>query len=141
MDFTDRAAVPQAPELAGYLTESIQSRAAIVLADVFQRGVTLDLEQAKTTQRLIQQRIDDQVIALNEVAPDVFARTNKGEYRITNEQARVPTMREAPIRKRLREFCTSAGITNPPLTDKNHEISLSVKYWRQFHDKDTFIKH
>ena len=123
----------------GLLSQHIQVRAAIVLADVHHRGIGLDASRRKNTEERLRQEMARLVQNIHEIPGTggvfkTYKRSGKLQY-TTNGKPRTDA-------KRFTELLSAIADEHElvvPLTPKEQKPSLARSFWEQHTELDPFI--
>ena len=124
----------------GFLTEAIQVKAAISLADITRRGMYLDLDKAGELREGVDQSVQESIAALQElVGPGLFHRYKKTGELIINKKSHLPQKNMTVLTDHLEAVAVDIGID--PLTTPTGKTTTSVnKFWYQFRGNHPLIE-
>lgn len=122
---------------AGLLSETIQVKAAIALAQITRNGIKLDRQTVGERVAEYTQTCMGALETLKTILPGVCKVTKKGKELFT-EKTGMPQFHMSLIRDRLTMTAAINGI-EPPLTFKTHEVKLTADWWAEFRGLDPFI--
>ena len=135
---------PDAVEKFGYLSELIQVRAAVVLAEMYRRGVQVDLEAATDLESRYRGELDAAVRELERDHPEVLVRGRDGAIKLTprRQTPSLPASKLTAKLVRVAEEIRSAGheIDVPAAKGKTNGVSRSVKQWAKYADRHPFLR-
>lgn len=133
--------LPNAVRQYGFLTESLQVKAAIVLDHVSKRaGLRLDQDQVTHTQERLGAVIDSaagQIMQLP-VAANLFKRDKDGQIKKTAKSGK-PCMHQAELVSILTNIEQEHEEVTIPRTAKRGLISTSVREWSRYANVDPFV--
>src|SRR5438874_446237 len=82
---------PDAIEKFGYLSEILQVQASVVLADMFRRGIRVDLEAARKLEEQYRAALTECIETLKADYPDVLTHHRDGTLKLT-EKGQTPSL-------------------------------------------------
>jgi len=131
--------LPGAFDRFGLLTESLQVRGAVALAEVERRGVAIDQGQVESTKRKLEEEVAslvDRIESLEE-SEGLFKKSKSGAR--TRTASGKPTINQTRLRAILEEIAESRSLSDVPRTEKTKTISTSIKFWGQFAEESIFL--
>jgi hypothetical protein len=134
---------PDADEQYGLLTELIQTRASVALADIGRRGIGVDLNRADLVRQQMKIDVDKSISWLQENHRDLFkfyaTGLKKGQLKLT-EAAQLPQTNQKYLIGMLSAVERQLEL-DIPRSDKRGQISLSAKLWMDVAGDHEFIQH
>lgn len=135
---------PDAVDQFGYLSETIQVKASVVLAHMFRRGVAVDQVGASGLTTELRNRVAELVHELRSDYPDALVINGDGQIKLT-PQSRTPSLagsRLASYLTLVAEEIRAAGhpFEVPISTGKKRCISQSVKAWQKYVRHHRFLQ-
>ncbi len=134
--------VPDAIKRFGLLTEHVQVKGAIALAQLTRTGMTLDLPRVTDLQKQYRKQLDEIIRTFLREYPDVIKLAPDGSVRL-NAKSQTPGVNENVLRQRLLQAVevinTNGDEIKVPMTPKG-KISTSAKEWTPHADKHPLIK-
>ena len=140
----DRYAImPDAVKRFGLLSEQIQVKGSIALAQLTRAGMSLDVPRVTSLRAEYRGRLDGIIDALLREYPDVIKKNRTGLVQV-NTKSLTPAINENVLRERLLQAVeevrtTGGGNIKVPLTPKG-KVSTSAKEWAPHTDKHRLIK-
>jgi hypothetical protein len=133
--------LPGARQKFGLLTEAVQVKKAIALADITRNGVVVDLEWVRRTEHELRRELL-QAVAAHAVCP-VYQVDADGRF-VTSGKTDTPALKDGELREQLarikeeieKETASRLAI---PVTQKG--TSRSVKVWSDFAHLHPFLGH
>jgi len=136
----------------GRLTEAIQVKAAIALADISRRGIGVDVGHLQQLQRDLARQQEADIEAIEQGLrndpclrehPDfqedgLFRRDASGQ--LERNPGGTPRVYKRKLQLLLKRAADEIGLTHPPRAPNGREISTSVDAWAQFLDQHPFLK-
>jgi hypothetical protein len=137
--------LPDAQERFGLLTEAIQVKKAIALAQITRNGMRIDQEWLRTVEVDLRQRLDEAVAQVRAVCPGLY-KTSKEGMLVCTGKAKAPSKNTAALVAQLEsileEVRQESGVAlSIPLTKKTRKLSTSKKMWLEYQDHHVFLKH
>jgi DNA polymerase I-like protein with 3'-5' exonuclease and polymerase domains len=135
--------LPQAADRFGLLTESVQVKKAIALAQVSRNGMCVDLEAVRDGEAELLRHLDEVTTRLRAVCPELYKTDKQGGLRCTkagapSKSAKALGNQLARVREELRE---QAGVEpNVPLTGKTKKPTTSTKFWAEYAEQHPFLR-
>ena len=127
------------PRSHGFLTESIQVKAAIGLSRIKQNGMRVDLDRLVLLRQEIDAVISELVNKMREIEPAIWKVHLKNSKAIINQTTGIPIMDEKVLRERLESIALAHDL-NIPRTRTN-KISASVgECWTEHQGLDLFVE-
>lgn len=131
--------VADAQKRYGWLTEGIQTKVSIALADITRRGIGVNLPYARELEAKFRGKITDLIHVLYTLLPKVWQKYVKtGEFK-TGGKSDLPKMNTAAVVEYLTELETQLGV-KAPRSPKTKRISLSLPVWRGIAPDDPVIR-
>jgi DNA polymerase I-like protein with 3'-5' exonuclease and polymerase domains len=129
----------------GLLTEAVQVKKAIALAQITRNGMTLDLESLRRAEDDLRRRRDEAVAAVRALCPDLY-RTDKDGKLVLAGKAKAPSKRADVLGKQLEQVVERVkedlGVElRVPHTSKKKQLSTSKELWQDYQDHDPFLRH
>ena len=123
----------------GFLTESIQVKAAIGLDRITRNGMTIDLDRLEELRVELDSQTSNLVGEIHAIAPDVWHTSRKtGELEI-NDKNGLPRMNQKALRSHLAGIANKRGLEVP--TTPKGLITLSTKqFWNQHQSLDPIVR-
>lgn len=132
------------PELVakyGLLTETLQVRASIALADIGHRGIAIDTAYREQVHEKLMADAEKKIEWMDGECPGLFKKykikSKAGEFMLT--PTGLPKMNLEALRVKLAEIASRHGIT-PPLTPKTREIQTGLAWWHNNVYDNNFIR-
>jgi DNA polymerase I-like protein with 3'-5' exonuclease and polymerase domains len=122
----------------GLLTESLQVRAAIAIAEIERTGLSLDRHQVALTRRSLEVEVAELVRRIRSL-PEVdglFKLTRSGDLSMTPSGK--PSINHTRLAEVLEQVATTHGFAIPR-TEKSNKITTSLKEWGQHIDCSPFL--
>jgi hypothetical protein len=131
--------LPRAVDRFGPLTESLQVRGAIALAQIERNGVALDQGQIEETKRRLEGEVASLIASLQALPETggLFKRSKSGSLILTASGK--PATNQGRLREILERIADQLELIDLPRTGKTGTISTSVKYWGQMADRSLFL--
>jgi len=141
---TDRYEIhPEAVKKWGVLSEAIQVRASISLAELSRTPIHVDREKLKSQIEFVKQEYYNALGLLTAECPELFAKYKSkrynGAYKVTAKTA-VPKMDTSVLKDKLQIIAAELEIKPPKSPGKLGGISTSAKSWSKYQDKNEWIK-
>lgn len=135
--------LPDARQKFGLLTEAIQVKKAIALAQITRNGMRIDLAWAGRAEADLRRRLDEAVDRVRSLCPDLY-KTDAGGALIRSGKTNAPSKNTAALVAQLRgieeELRREAGIDlRIPTTPKNGQPSTSTKVWKEYEHLHPFL--
>jgi DNA polymerase I-like protein with 3'-5' exonuclease and polymerase domains len=133
---------PDARQKFGLLTEAVQVKKAIALAQIGRAGMTVDLEWVRKTEGALRQELLQETTAAQALCP-VYRVDESGAF-ATSGKTDTPAFDDLLLREQLGriqeeiERETDSRL-NIPMTSKG--LSRSVKVWADYAHLDPFLQH
>ncbi len=129
-------------KVAGLLSEQIQVKAAIALAQITRNGMALDQDSVRGRVQEFTERCQESLATLDRIVPGIFQSTKKGRLLVTPKTG-MPKLNYGKARGRLTKIALENGL-KPPLTPKskpeNPTIGISADWWAIHSEVDPFVK-
>lgn len=131
--------LPESVERFGLLTESLQVRGAIALAEIERLGIEIDQGQVESTKRKLEEEIASLVSRIEDLpeAEGLFKREKSGS--LTRTASGKPTVNQNKLRAILEGIVDSLSLSDVPRTEKTKTLSTSIKFWGQFAEGSLFL--
>lgn len=134
---------PDAIDKFGYLSEVIQVQASVVLADMYRRGVRVDVAAASALEARHRQQLQDVIATLERDHRDVLTYGKDGKLLLT-PKGKTPSLAETKLGPKLNAVADeirAAGhpIQVPTADGKKKGISLSAKQWAKYASLHPFL--
>lgn len=135
---------PDALNKYGYLSEVLQVKASIVLADMFRRGVRVDVARTKALEENFRSEMDDLVGVLRRDYADVLSFKKDGTLRLT-PLGQIPSLGQAELGARLQQVANEIQAQGHPIqvpiskSNEQKTLSLSAKSWSRFAGLHPFL--
>jgi len=127
------------PRNHGFLTESVQVKAAIGLSRIKQNGMHVDLDRLALLRDEIDTVIRELVAKMREIEPTIWKLDLKNGKAVINRTTGIPSMVDKVLRKRLESIAVEHDL-DIPYTPTN-KISASVgECWAEHQDLDLFVE-
>ncbi len=135
---------PDAIQKFGYLSEVIQTKASIVLAHMFRRGVSTDLAGVRALAERNKARVEELTRELQHSYPNALAYGKDGQVQLT-PKSRTPSLgrkRLATILQSVAEEIQGNGqpVQIPISEGKSKGISQSTKSWQKLVPRHRFLQ-
>jgi hypothetical protein len=129
----------------GLLTEAIQVKKAIALAQVTRNGMCLDLEWLRVAEHDLRRRLGEAVAAVRAISPDLY-KTDAGGNLILAGKGAAPSKKAdvlvAELEKVVQQVREGAGVElRVPRTPRKGQISTSTRFWQEHTDHHPFLGH
>jgi hypothetical protein len=136
--------LPGARQMFGLLTESIQVKKAIALAQVTRNGMAVDLAWLQGAEADLRGRLGQAVAAVREVCPNLY-QTDKAGQLVCVGKARAPSKSNEALLAQLQAVVDGLRqdgvVLNVPRTRKTGRLSTSKKNWQEYKDHHPFLRH
>jgi DNA polymerase I-like protein with 3'-5' exonuclease and polymerase domains len=134
-----------ARERFGLLTEAVQVKKAIALAQITRNGMRIDQQWLRCGEADLRQRLDEAVAQVRALCPALYKISKEGTL-ICKGKAKAPSKYNAVLVAQLEtileEVRQESGVTlNIPLTKKTRKLSTSRKVWEEYQDHHPFLTH
>jgi hypothetical protein len=141
--FGDADVLPGARERWGLLTEAVQVKKAIALAQVTRNGMHLDRERLCHAEADLRQRLANAVARVRRQCPGLF-KTDKAGNLCTTKNG-TPSKSQAALLGQLQAVLdTWPAEAGPrpciPLTKKTGKLSTSTEHWGECADRHPFLR-
>jgi DNA polymerase I-like protein with 3'-5' exonuclease and polymerase domains len=133
------------PGLHGLLTETLQVRASLVLADIGRRGMSLDQSAVLSARDRLKGEIDERIGRLRRDYPACFKpyvrKDLAGQLRL-NKRTGVPCLVAEGVRQCLTEAAGRVGMSarDLPTTPKGDAVSTAMDWWKETCPTDPFVE-
>ena len=129
----------------GVLTEALQVRAAIVLADIGHNGFAVDRSRVQEVRMELSNKAQGLVQELLQYDPPIFTRVLKGKKAgqlKTTSSTGIPSICVNNLREHLRNVAKTYGLDERliPKTEKTQAISTALESWRNLASDDSLIE-
>src|SRR5262245_57170895 len=134
--------LPTARQQFGLLTEAIQVKKAIALAQITRNGVTVDLEGVRRTETELRQELLRAIGAAHAVCP-IYKVDADGNF-ITTGKTSTPAFDDTVLREqlaRIKEQIEEETRSHLPIPSTKKGISRSVKVWADYAHLHPFLSH
>jgi hypothetical protein len=133
---------PDAGVRFGLLTEAVQVKKAIALAQVTRTGMRVDLDRVRRGEADLRQRLDAAVADVRALGPDLYKLDKGGNLKPTKTGA--PSRSNKALVARLaavkEEVEAANGVTlSVPLTAKKQEPTASTEFWGDHKELHPFL--
>jgi DNA polymerase I-like protein with 3'-5' exonuclease and polymerase domains len=137
--------LPDARQRFGLLTEAVQVKKAIALAQITRNGMHLDQEWVRKAEADLRQRLREAVAQVRTLCPDLYKTDAEGGLACTGK-AQTPSKSTAALvgqLQRVVEEVRQAACVEPhiPVTKKTRRLSTSKKFWQEYQDYHPFLRH
>jgi DNA polymerase I-like protein with 3'-5' exonuclease and polymerase domains len=131
--------LPEASRRYGLLTESLQVRGAIALAEIERNGIALDQVQVEATKTRLSDEVKTLIDKLNrlEESEGLFKVTKSGELVLTASLK--PAINQGRLCEILEGIAEELSLEDVPRTGKTLKVSCSVKFWGQYAEQAPFL--
>jgi DNA polymerase I-like protein with 3'-5' exonuclease and polymerase domains len=134
---------PDAVDRFGLLTEAIQVKKAIALAQVTRSGMHLDLERLRPAEADLRRRLADVIAEVRSHCPSLYKVNKNGDLVFT--KAGAPSRSNTALAGQLALAADAieeqTGETpDVPRTAKTRKPSTSSKFWAEYVDHDPFLR-
>ena len=129
----------------GLLTESVQVKGAVALAQVSRAGMHLDRARVEANESELRGRRDAAVGALRAVCPDLFkTRTDKvtGQVSLRHTKSGAPSRSDKVLQERLARVLDEIGRETgqaPSIPRTRKGLSRSAKVWSEYAGRHPFV--
>jgi hypothetical protein len=136
---------PDAIEKFGYLSETIQVKASIVLASMFRRGVRVDEAKARLLESKYRNEMAEIIGTLEREYPEVLTYAKKdGKLKLT-PKSQTPSLGNDKLKSMLlkivEEIKAQGHTVEVPLSNgKKKDVSRGVTEWHQYADLHPFLR-
>jgi hypothetical protein len=128
----------------GLLTETIQVKKAIALAQIMRNGMCLDQEWRRRAEADLRRRFDEAVAEVRTLCPDLYKTDAQGQLVLTGKAAtpsRKTDVLVAQLKHVVEQVKADAGIELPiGRTTKKGQLSTSKKVWQEYEEYHPFLK-
>src|SRR6056297_281378 len=123
----------------GFLTETLQVRAAIALSQIERNGITLDQSRVGAATAKLTSHMESLVDQLSDTpeADGLFKRAKESGELIRSASGK-PSSNRSKLQEILTRIGTEAGIAAPG-TSKTKKITTSMKFWAPYADRSMFL--
>lgn len=137
--------LPDARQRFGLLTESVQVKKAIALAQITRNGMSLDQAWLREAEHDLLRRFDDAVSEVRAICPGVYKTDAQGGLARggkSNAPSKDNKALRAQLAKVVDEVREGSGVElSIPLTPKSQELSTSRKLWDEYREYHSFLQH
>jgi hypothetical protein len=138
----DRDVLPDARQRFGLLTESVQVRKAIALAQVTRNGVCLDRRWLEGAEGDLRRRLAEAVARVREACPTLYKADQNGYLVCT--RAGAPSRSNKALVEQLEAAAErikqeTGVVLSVPLTKKARKPSTSTRYWEEYAELHPFL--
>jgi hypothetical protein len=136
-----RDILPDALERFGLLTEALQVKKAIALAQITRNGMCLDRQRLDDAEADLRQRRDEAVGRVRKICPDLYVlgEDNKLKLTPTGSPSRSTAALAAKLQAVVERFRQEGMDIRVPFTGKTRKPSTSTKFWAEYADLDEFL--
>jgi hypothetical protein len=129
----------------GLLTEGVQVKKAVALAQIQRHGMAVNLDLAGRAKAGLRQRLEEAVAAVRGVAPELY-KTDKNGDLVRGGDYATPSKNKAALIARLEEVAEqikeeTGTYLAIPRTPKKRELSTSTKFWAEYREHHPFLEH
>ncbi|MBL8797631.1 MAG: hypothetical protein JNM56_27270 [Planctomycetia bacterium] len=129
----------------GLLTEAVQVKKAIALAQITRHGMQLDRARLDDAEADLRQRLAVEVAAVTALCPDLYKRDADGRLLATG-QARSPSKNQAVLLQQLESLAETLQAEGSlphqlPRTAKKGQLSAATKFWQEYANGHPFLRH
>jgi DNA polymerase I-like protein with 3'-5' exonuclease and polymerase domains len=144
-DFGDADVRSGARRDFGLLTEAVQVKTAIALAQITRDGLAVDLPAVRQAEADLRQRLEEAVAHATAAAPGVY-KTSKDGSLVRGGKFATPSKSQAALIAQLEKAAAEIQeeIGAPvavPLTPKTKKPSTSLRFWAEYREHHTFLRH
>jgi DNA polymerase I-like protein with 3'-5' exonuclease and polymerase domains len=136
--------LPEARQKFGLLTEAIQVKKAIALADITRNGMCIDVEWVRQAEAELRARLEEAVGQVQTLCPGLY-KTDKQGSLVRTGKAKAPSKSTEALLAKLQEILAElkeAGLDlSIPVTPKGRKLSTSKKVWQEYQDHHAFLRH
>jgi DNA polymerase I-like protein with 3'-5' exonuclease and polymerase domains len=137
--------LPDAPERFGLLTEAIQVKKAIALAQITRNGMQVDQQCVRQAEADLRRRLNDAVACVRKVCPGLY-KTDKEGNLVCTGKVHTPSKSKgvlvAQLQQVAHELKEESGVELPiPLTQKSGQLSASTRFWGEYQEQHPFLRH
>jgi len=131
--------LPRASSRFGLLTESLQVRGAIALAEIERNGIALDQVQVEATKEGLSREVDSLIQKLRQLpeSEGLFKFNRSGDLVLTASLK--PATNQGRLCEILESIAEELSLEDVPRTGKTLKISSSVKFWGQYAERSSFL--
>jgi DNA polymerase I-like protein with 3'-5' exonuclease and polymerase domains len=138
----DPDVLPDAAERFGLLTETIQTKKAIALAQIQRNGMCLDAPRLAAAEADLRKRLDGLVAAVRELCPALYKLRKDGALIATKSGS--PSKSKVALEAKLQEVTEElrrGGVqVRIPQTKKTRKPSASTEAWAEYTDHHPFLR-
>jgi hypothetical protein len=124
------------------LTEAVQVKKAIALAQTTRHGMCLDRARLDQAEADLRQRLHEAAAAVGDACPGLYKLDREGDLVVTATGA--PSKSTAALDAKLQQVAEGlrqGGLeVSVPLTAKARKPSTSTKFWGEYADHDPFVR-
>jgi hypothetical protein len=129
-----------APRKWGWLTEQIQVRASIALAELSRTPLKIDRAARNVMEARVREEYDKTLVYLEETAPGLWKRYKKsGAYMVTKRTG-VPRMVTSVLVEKLTSEAKRLEVPVPISDGKKKGVSTSAKAWTKYAGRSEWIE-
>jgi hypothetical protein len=134
--------LPDARERFGLLTESVQVKKAIALAQVTRNGMCLDRPLLEGAEGDLRRRLADAVACVRELCPGLYKTDKNGA--LVHTRAGAPSRSNKVLVEQLETLAEqikqeTGVVLSVPLTAKTRKPSTSNRYWEEYAELHPFL--
>ena len=135
---------PDALQRFGYLSETVQVKASVVLAHMFRQGVHVDQQGVRELSLQYGKQLENLIETLKRDYPQVLSFKKDGSLKLTPKGG-TPSLANAKLFAMLEQVADEIRndgheITIPQSSGKNPGISKKIKKWTPYQDWHPFIR-
>jgi site-specific DNA-methyltransferase (adenine-specific) len=129
----------------GLLSEAVQVKKAIALAQITRNGMCIDRTWASRVEAELRRRLDQTVANVRTVCPQLY-KTDAAGNLVCDGKARTPSKNTKALAAQLEgiaeEIKQARGVgPSIPLTNKTRRLSTSRQHWEEYADHHPFLRH
>ncbi len=125
----------------GLLSENIQVKGSIAIAQMIRNGIKINLEKAKELDNNLRSILDQKLDLLKTKYVDIFhkyKKKNNGDFQYT-KKSKMPKVKLKKVKEILTELANKLEIEVPRSTGKKKDVSIAEDHWIAYKKKDPFL--
>lgn len=127
----------------GLLSNTIQTKTAVVLAEVYRRGIGVNSEKVTVLGERLKGELDVKVSWIKENYPQLFSyykiKARAGQFMV-NKNTQVPKLKVKELKEVLKLIPLGPNVVIPR-TPKTHDLSTSLDVWRDAAPDHPLVKN
>jgi len=134
---------PDAFVFFGPLSEAIQVKKAIALAQTTRNGMRVDIGNLRATETDLRNRLAEAVAKVRAIVPEMYKTDSHGNLRLTGT-AKAPSKSMMVLTRQLENVKTAIETTTEtdllvPVTTKGRKLTTSRSFWEEYRNLDPFL--